>query len=117
MTSSSASNAASPPSSKDALAPEIRFRLLERRGALRGGRRRRAANATRAMSFWAPDWYTWEKAHWRHGLERERGHWRRKPSTAPRWQHDLSNALLVLLGIISILYVFGAAVGAVLPRL
>jgi hypothetical protein len=69
----------------------------------------------RAVAFWRSSSWVWEKGHWRDGLHWERGHWRRKPT--PAWQHAFSTALLVLLGIIVVLYVFGAAHGAALPPL
>jgi hypothetical protein len=65
------------------------------------------------VSFWRPGWWVWERSHWKNGLEYERGHWRRKPT--PPWQSAFSFALYVLLGIIVLLYRWGAAHGASLP--
>jgi hypothetical protein len=69
------------------------------------------------VSFWRSGGWVWEKGHWHDGLHWERGRWRRKPDTSPAWQHALAFAMFVLLGIVVLLYWYGAAHGEALPPL
>jgi hypothetical protein len=69
----------------------------------------------RVVAFWRSNNWVWEEGQWRDRLHWERGHWPRKPT--PAWQNALSTALLVLLGLIVLLYRWGATHGASLPPL